>query len=250
MVFQRLRSFRRQNAKKENDHSIGETLRPEECFSIEIPQIMSDKATKDSVFLGPASRHGAHGDGSMSSISSVTTDSGSSRTLRSRQAAQPRRKDICALKDKEEPSTSNSIAATVCTGAFTIYDDSPDGVAKNSGGREDKALAAMMKFLPTCCSPTNHVAVTRVDTDDRSDIALNVLDDDDTIEPIFDHRGRTPESRKQQQYQSRKQQHYQSRKQQHYQSRKQQQYQHQNCSKNENTKFLGFLRRGRSSAKM
>jgi hypothetical protein len=226
MVFKRLHSFRRHNAKKENDNSIGETLKPDECFSIEIPQIMSDKATKDSIFLGTASRHEAHGDGSMSSISSVTTDSGSSRTLRSRQTAEAKRKDNGSKKNKQKPSTTNSIAATVCTGAFTSYDDPANGEAKNSEGRDDKALATIMNFLPTCCSPLNHVAVTRVDTDDRSDIALNVLDDDDTIEPIFDNRYRTPESRKQQKYRD------------------------QSYGKQENKRFLGFLRRSRSNAKL
>ena len=225
MVFQRLHSFRRQKAKKEKDASIGETLKSDEQFSIEIPHIMSDKATKDSVFLGTGNRNRSHGDGSMSSISSVTTNSGSSRTLRSRQTAEARRKDIRATKDKQEPSTTNSIAATVCTGTFTNKDDHHDGATKNSGDREDRGLATIMNFLPTCCSPTNDVTVTRVDTDDRSDIALNVLDDDDTIEPVYDSRdiART--------------------------SRKKRNSNDKNYGKKENKKFLGFLRRVRTNAK-
>mmetsp|Transcript_21366 Transcript_21366/g.35338 ORF Transcript_21366/g.35338 Transcript_21366/m.35338 type:complete len:244 (-) Transcript_21366:180-911(-) len=197
MVFKRLQSFTRQkqppstNKQQNDDISVGESLKSEDCFMIEIPQVQSDKATKDTIFLPFASAGGGQSRDSATSVSSVTTNSGSTRTLRSRSMNEFTRKEKKIEKDKKEPMfSSNSVALTLCHGRTRAAEQStsPGAVGKQE---DDSTFNTMMSCMPSCCGPEgkdkkdySKSATLFSFSDDRSDIALVDQMDDDTIDPM------------------------------------------------------------------
>lgn len=199
MVMKKLQSFSRKKhrSKSKGDEvsTLGESLKPEDCFVIEIPQVMSDKATKDSVFLAFTASMGGQtrGGSANSSVSSVTTNSGSTRTLRSRSTNEYTRKEKKIEKDKKEPLfSSNSIAATMCHGR--AQKDINTSAADYS--KEDEStFASIMSCLPECCgasgSDTKSTAAIALFSlsDDGSDVALVDQMDDDTIDPMDGYKG-------------------------------------------------------------
>lgn len=169
--------------KRTTNASLGETLRPEDCFTLEIPQINSDKATKDRVFLSLVENGGYSRPGSVSSVSTITENSGSTKTLRSRSANEYVQREKLNKKtatSKSNKKTANSIAETISCGAF-----SSDGEQPANGKSDGSFMCAMESFLPSCCGASQQTEETAttyfVLPDDRSDIALVDRLDEDTL---------------------------------------------------------------------
>jgi hypothetical protein len=191
MVMKRLQSFSRKKyrSKRKGDaaSTMGESLKSEDCFVIEIPQVMSDEATRGSIFLAFTASMGGQTRGSAnSSVSSVTTNSGSIRSLSSRSTNEYTRKEKKMEKDKKEPLfASNSIAATICHGGQRDAADYSE--------EDTSAFTSIMSCLPECCCAGGGDAISNLAlfsfSDDRSDVALADQMDDDTIDPMDGYKG-------------------------------------------------------------
>lgn len=163
--------------------SVGETLRPEDQFTLEIPQIDSERATKDRVFLSLSQSGGYNRPGSVSSVSTITANSGSTKTLRSRSPNEFAQKEkLSKMKtgdfNKNKSSVTNSIAETISCGAFSS-DREGHSTTKAEGG----FFVCGMDMLPSCCAGAEEPETTQffVLPDDRSDIALIDRLDEDTL---------------------------------------------------------------------
>jgi hypothetical protein len=175
MVFSKLRILRPRSIKRgtKADDSLGVTLRPEDCFTIDIPTIGSDHATKDAVFIDPLTRgDGTFGLASVSSVSSVTTNSGSITTLRSRQTAEYTRQVKKKVKARKVQHESMSTFTRSCTNfSCSQMEEENDQTEKGSNG-----WWILSSFLPDCTSTNQTVEdVRKLQSDDASDVALNVM---------------------------------------------------------------------------
>ena len=172
MVFRKLQSLRQaRRSKREVNDSLGVSLKPEECFTITISEVLSDKATKDSVFYAISTRLGVQNGGSASSMSSVTTNSGATSTLRSRQTAEYSRREKKEERAVKQQKEFNSVAASNKT----------DKTEEEAGS----FMNAMMNILPSCCAQSSTIAT--LDTDDRS---IAVLTDENDTTTNLDDAGR------------------------------------------------------------
>ena len=205
MVVQRFPSFGRFHArnkkvrnKKVNKLSKGERLK--------VFEASPDNACKGSVFLTQEPGHETHGMLVIGNISSVTSNTESNDSLPSgttmTTGASAPTKDSSTTQTA--PSVANSLARTMCSAGFT-YDSKKysrgSSIATDPYEKaETTSLTGMiLSFFPSCFTPNNddEAAPAKVETDDRSDVALNILSDDDTIEPIDDSTKVTPARREQ-----------------------------------------------------
>lgn len=133
-----------------------------------------------------------HGDASVSNISSVTSNTESSETLTSLQTATTENAARGKLRVKVQQGSwvTDSFARTICNGAFNGNKHSQDNsiVAEpDEQGEKSSFTTKVWNFLPSCYTANNDaLVVAKAETDDRSDVALNVLSDIDTIEPLED----------------------------------------------------------------
>jgi hypothetical protein len=196
MVFPKLRSLRPRSSKrgKRADNSVGMSLRPEDCFTIEIPTIGSDHATKDAVFIDPLTRRdGAFGLASTSSVSSVTTNSGSITTLRSRQTAEYTRQVKKKAKAQKIKHESLSTFTRGCTDfSCSQMKEENDQIERGSTG-----WWMLSSLLPDCSSVYPTIEdVRKLHSDDGSDIAMNIVPGQiPNVEPTNDKSSQASSSR-------------------------------------------------------
>ncbi|KAI2495195.1 hypothetical protein MHU86_17613 [Fragilaria crotonensis] len=174
MALQRFRFFRRRNPNENaNQDSSGENL--------EVQEACPHKSSK-----------APRGDVSISNISSITSNTESSETLASLHTAATEN----AAKGKERvnmqkgPWVTDSFAKTICNGVFDRNQCAQDNsivAGPNEQAESSSFTTKIWSLLPSCFTPHNdEIVVATAETDDRSDVALHILSDIDTIEPVDD----------------------------------------------------------------